>query len=577
MDEPTRELRAWVTFAGLVLVVFVLYWTQALLVPIALAGLLAFVLAPVTTWLERRVGRVASILAVVLLMLTFFGFIGWGLSHQVRHFAADLPRYRENLLSKLTSVRGANGAPGRLDQTAQQITSAVDGALLNIGWLEVILGPIGTAGFVLIMVVFLLVERKTLRDRLISLVGRGQMVRTTRAFDEAGSRVSRQLMLQSLVNLVYGMVIGTGLFLLHLPYPLIWGGLAAVLRFIPYVGFAIAAGVPAVVSVAALPGWNGPLSVMLLFGCLELFTSVVVETRLYANAAGISQVALLISVAFWAWLWGPLGLVMATPLTVCLVVLGKHVPGLEWVGTLMRDSPALSADDGYYQRLIARDVADAAERIDQYIKSSAPRSVYDALLLPALSYAARDRLEERLSELEEAGVIDATRELLPDVSEAIQRLEANRLKTPPTDVPPLRLLGYPSSGASGELALTMLGCFLDDLPVDICIANTKLRVAELVAFIQERQIAVVCFADLPPNSASKTRYLVRRLRDALPNLSIVVGRWSPTALKDESPQILQDAGATIVVSTFAEARLFLGPLAGGLPTTAPTTDDVHAA
>jgi len=580
MDESARELRAWATFAGLVLIVSVLYWTQAFVVPIALAALLAFVLTPAVTWLERRVGRVVSVLAVVALVFAFFGFIGWALAHQFDRFAADLPGYRAHILAKLDDVRGANSsaAPDSLDQAVRDLTSKIDSQSISLGSLEVLLGPVGTGAFVLIMVIFMLLERKTLRDRLLSLFGHGQLIRTTRAFEEAGTRVSRQLLLQSLVNLVYGAIIAAGLWLLHVPYPFIWGGLAAVVRFIPYVGFAVAAGAPTLMSIAALPNWSGPLGVLLLFACLEAFTSVVVETNLYANAAGVSQVALLISVAFWAWLWGPLGLLMATPLTVCLVVLGKHVPGLESVGRLMTDAPALAPEDGYYQRLLARDLADASELVDRYIKASPPRGVYDALLLPALNYAARDRIDERLSSDEESAMIDASRELLAYASDAIHRQEApaGLRAIPASGAARLRLIGVPSSGAAAELALAMLATFLDDLPIEVNIANSRLQVSELAAIIKDRQVSVVCFADLPPNSSSRTRYLVRRLHATLPDLAIVVGRWAPPVLADEAPQVLRDAGATAVVTTFEETRAFVSSLTAGSQPTAPAANTVHA-
>jgi hypothetical protein len=206
---------------------------------------------------------------------------------------------------------------------------------------------------------------------------------------------------QSLVNLVYGIAVGVGLYVLGVPYAWVWAALGAALRFIPYVGPLLGAGAPIMVSLAALQGWAGPLYVVGLFVVLELVTSLVLETVMCAGAAGVSQVALLASVAFWTWLWGPLGLLMATPLTVCIVVLGKHVPGLEFVGTLMADTPALAPEHGYYQRLLARDQAEAADLIDQCIKTGPDRSVYDALLLPALSYAERDRLTQRLSVEEE--------------------------------------------------------------------------------------------------------------------------------------------------------------------------------
>jgi hypothetical protein len=322
-----------------------------------------------------------------------------------------------------------------------------------------------------------------------------------------------------------------------------------------------------VVSLAALQGWAGPLWVVGLFAALELFTNLVLETVLYAGAAGVSQVALLVSVAFWTWLWGPLGLLMATPLTVCLVVLGKHVPGLEFVGTLMADTPALAPEYGYYQRLLARDQSEAADLIEQHIKAHPPGTVFDALLLPALNYAERDRLAQRLSADEEAAVLDATRELLADAAEAVRR--ARPVPTPPSDdtpasAPPavLRVLGYPANGVADELSLGMLTHLVADLPIAIELTTTRMLTSDVVSLVQAQGVTVVCIADLPPSLPSKTRYLIKRLRAAVPEVRIVVGRWAPAALADETTQPLREAGATMVTSTLAETRVYLGGLAG---------------
>ena len=233
--------------------------------------------------------------------------------------------------------------------------------------------------------------------------------------------------------------------------------------------------------------WSG------LFVVLELFTNLVLETVLYAGAAGVSPVALLASVAFWTWLWGPLGLLMATPLTVCLVVLGKHVPGLEFLGTLLADTPALAPEYGYYQRLLARDQSEAADLIERYIKTESPRSVYDALLLPALNYAERDRLEQRLSPDEETAVIDATRELLSDAAESIRSLNPEPVALPdgppgPGPREPLRVLGYATNGGADELALAMLAHLVDDLPIHVEIAGTRLQASELLALVHSARV-----------------------------------------------------------------------------------------
>ena len=349
-----------------------------------------------------------------------------------------------------------------------------------------------------------------------------------------------------------------------MPYPLVWAGLGASLRFIPYVGPVLGAGAPILVSLAAADGWAGPLWVVGLFVALELFTNLVLETVLYAGAAGVSQVALLVSVAFWTWLWGPLGLLMATPLTVCLVVLGKNVPGLEIVGTLMADTPALAPEYGYYQRLLARDQAEAADLIDRHIKTESARSVYDALLLPALNYAERDRLEKRLSPEAEVAVIDATRELLADAADTIRHLTPRPVAAVAGPLlparEPLRVIGYAVNGAADALALAMLAHLMDDLPVTIELNATRLQASQLVSLVEARGGSVVCLADLPPSSASTTRYLVKRLHAALPDVRILVGRWGPPSLADESTQGLRDAGADVVTSTLADTRTYLGGL-----------------
>jgi predicted PurR-regulated permease PerM len=506
------------------------------------------------------------------------------------NLAEDLPRYRVNILAKIADVRGAGrgGTVEKLQETIEEIqtdlgksdrpagrasppvmlTSEIVSDSVGFSWLGPILGPMGTAGLVVVLVIFMLLERRDLRDRLIGLFGQGRLTVTTKALDEAGSRVSRQLLMQSLVSVIYGVLSGAGLYLLDVPYPLVWGALGAALRYIPYAGPVIGAAAPILVSLAAMPGWRGPLAVVGMFIVLELFTNLVLETVLYAGAAGVSQVALLVSVAFWTWLWGPLGLLMATPLTVCVVVLGRHVPGLASIGTLMADTPALAPAFSYYQRLLARDPGEAADLIERHIRTEPWGSVYDGLLLPALNYAERDRLERRLSPEEEAAVIEATRELLADAAESTRRLQphpAGIEPSPPAPLAPrepLRVLGYAANGAADELALVMLSHVLAGLPIVIEMTKTHVLASELVALVQAQSVSFVCIADLPPSPASKTRYLVKRLHAALPDVRIVVGRWSPPLLADESTRLLRDAGATVVTSTLAETRDYLSGLVG---------------
>jgi hypothetical protein len=291
-----------------------------------------------------------------------------------------------------------------------------------------------------------------------------------------------------------------------------------------------------------------------------------------------------VSVAFWTWLWGPLGLLLATPLTVCLVVLGKHVPGLEFVGTLMADRPALEPEYNYYQRLLARDQSEAADLVERYIKSHLPRSVYDALLLPALSYAERDRLEGHLSQVEESTVSDSTRELIADAAEWISELapelpESETAAAAP-ELPgrrqPLRVLGYAANGTPDALALGMLAHLVEDLPIEVEIHPTRLLTNSLVSLLQDQKISVLCIADLPPSPPSKTRYMVKRLRAALPDLRIVVGRWAPSALADERSDELMADGATHVAAKLLDSRDYLAGLLD-MPRVVVPDPGVHAA
>ena len=574
------NVTAWVAFAGCVLVVAVLYWAQAILVPIALATLLAFLLAPAVDLLERWVGRVASVLVVVALTSALVGLAGWGLFRQASAMVDELPQYRMNIRHKIADVRwlGRGSAVERLQRTMDDIKEEVVGPQPAPGspekpivvsperledtwglraWVGPLLAPLATAGLVVVLVIFMLLERDELRNRLLGVFGSGTLAVTTRAFDEAARRVSRYLFMQSLVNVIFGVGVTLGLVAIGVPYALLWGVLAAALRFIPYVGPWIGAGAPIVVSLAALPGWTPGLLVVTLFIVLELFTNLVLETYLYADAAGVSQVALLIAVAFWSWLWGALGLLLATPLTVCLVVLGKHVPGLQPVATLMTDLPALEPPARCYQRLLARDFAEASRLVDEHLGEHEPETVYDDLLLPVLAYAERDRLSQHLTADDARHIVAATRELVRDAAVVL------RARTPAVaSGAPERIAGFAVEAEADELALEMLGVLLEPTGLAIELAPARLLPSELLTFLEQGRYRIACLADLPPSPASKTRYVVRKLRGTLTDLKVLVGRWAPPELADDALQPLVEAGATYAARTLLETRDQLARLMG---------------
>jgi predicted PurR-regulated permease PerM len=585
MPDMSKNLKRWVNFAGCVLVIAVLYWAQAVLIPVALAVLISFVLTPPTVKLQKWIGHVPAVLVTVALAFSVLGLAGWGLATQMGALTADLPAYRQNIRQKISDIRqaGKGSSIEKVQDTIEEIKTEIEksdgpqeipaqpvvvrpervGSLWGFpAWLGPVLGPLTTAGLVIVMVIFILVERDDLRGRLIGLVGHGHLAVTTKAFDEAGRRVSRQLLMQTCVSAIYGLGVGIGLYLMGVPYALLWAGLASLCRFIPYVGPFIGAAAPILVALAAFPGWTQPLWVMGLFLGLELFTNLVLETVLYAGAAGVSQVGLLISLAFWTWLWGSMGLVMATPLTVCLVVLGKHVPGLDFLSKLMAESPEIEPDMRYYQRLLAHDPSEASDFIDQHIKAQSLESVYDALLLPALNYAERDRLENRLTAEEESAVVDATRELMSDAavaSRAARLARTNGAVTTTAEhaapgVERVTVLALPANATSDELALHMFNQLLEDTAVVLDVVSGHMLASEIIAKVQEHGYKAVCIADLPPSPPSKTRYLIKKLRYALPELKIVVGRWAPPALADEHSRALLEAGADFVGSTLMETR-----------------------
>jgi predicted PurR-regulated permease PerM len=547
-----------------------LHWAQALLVPVALAVLLTFVLTPTVTWLQRRIGRVTAVLIVVIVVFTFLALAGYGVYRQMATLGETLPRYRTNILAKIVDIRGvkSNGSIEKLERALEQIkgdlgspqpdpgtiarplvvtTDRVAG-LMSLGWLGPMVAPLGTACFVVVLVLFMLLEREELRDRLIALFGHKQLAVTTKAINEAATRVSRQLLLQTFVNLIYGTLAAVGLYMFGVPYPLFWGAAGVALRFIPYLGPIVAAAGPILLALAALPGWIRPLEVAAFYAALELFTNLVLETVWYAGAVGVSQVALLVAIAFWTWLWGPLGLLMATPLTVCVVVVGKHVSTLESLGRLLSDAPALTTVSSYYQRILAEDEAGAAEVIDAFSKTQSPDAVYDAILIPALNYAERDRLTGRLSPEEEAAVVKTTGEILDELA------QIGAQSSSATEV---RILGCAANGAADDLALRMLGQLVSGSPIALDISSTRLMVSELVERVRDEKYSYVCIADLPPSEPSRTRYLIKKLRAAVPDVRIAVGRWAPPDLADDTPQPILDAGASHVASTLLETRKYL--------------------
>ena len=551
------------------LVVAGLYWLQAVLIPLALAVLLTFLLTPVVSTLERRrLGRVPSVLVSVLLALLILGGIGWTLSRQLVALADELPRYSLNIHRRIADLRGASkgGSVEKVQKAVEDVVGEIQktdtpgvarqkpvAVVLEAPSILVhlpnLLHALASAGVVTVLVIFMLLERRELRDRVVLLIGYRRMTVTTRALDEAGARISRYLLMQSIINGSFGLAVGLGLFLIGVPYAVTWGFLAAALRFIPYLGPFVAALLPLALSLAVFPGWLQPALVVGLFLVLEPITGSVMEPWLYGQSAGVSHVALLIALTFWAWLWGPVGLLMATPLTVCLIVLSKHLPALAFLVVLMGDRPVIEAKARYYQRLLARDQDEASDIVEAYVNTDGRESVYDTVLLPALYYARQDHDRGLLREGDAQFVGQATREILDGLAHDVPALRGRDPEDDPGADTRVRIVGCPARDEADVLALEMVRHLLDPARYQMEVSKTGRLVAEVLAWVELHRPALLCIGAVAPGGLSQARHLCKRLRSQCPELTIVVGRWGLHDEQDADRQHLLAAGADYVETT----------------------------
>ncbi|MGH7213793.1 MAG: AI-2E family transporter, partial [Tepidisphaeraceae bacterium] len=481
--------------ASVCVVVAALYLARDVLIPLALAILLTFLLTPLVMRLQRYgVKRVMAVLVVLTMLVAAVLGLGWLVTVQVMDLANNLEQYKGNIIAKIETFKLSGGVIDRFQQgvkdvqkeldkpaTTQATQPVADDAAAQIltkeitgrtgeprtiteesvgkapnpaqqptkenplpvavitpshsplqqlaRYLGLVLGPLGTAGLVIIFVIFMLLEREDLRDRIVRLVGYGQLNLTTQAMDDAATRISRYLLAQAIVNGSYGVAISIGLWLIgHVagdqPFPnvVLWGLLCAVLRFIPYIGPWIAAAFPILVSFAVYKGFGVFIATGVLFVVIELLSNNIMEPLLYGSSTGMTAVAVLVSAVFWTWLWGPIGLVMATPLTVCLVVLGKYVPPLQFLDILLGDEPVLDPPSRIYQRLLALDQEEALDVAEEYRRDMTLAQVYDNVLIPALAMAEQDRHKGKLDEQRKDFIRSAMRDIVEELGEREQRL-----------------------------------------------------------------------------------------------------------------------------------------------------------
>jgi predicted PurR-regulated permease PerM len=584
VPDVARSIKPLVIVAAVIAGVAALYLARGLLIPIALAILLTFMVHPLVVWLMRLgLGRGLSVGVVVTMLFATLGAAAWVVTTEVSVLSVHIPAYRDNLIAKIGYVRRmARGGTLEKAQTAasevakelqKETTPArargapappvvVQSPRAGLWKLPTLVESLGAAATVIVLVIFMLIEWEDLRNRLVRLGGYGRLITTTRALDEASQRISRYLMMQSLINASFGAGVTAGLLLFGVSYAPLWGFLAAVLRFIPYIGVWLAALIPIAFALVEFTTWHQPLLVAGLFIVLETLASFVLEPLLYGQSAGVSQVALICSVAFWAWLWGPIGLLLATPLTVCLVVLSKHVPGMEFIGILMADAPPIAPAAAFYQRLLAEDQAEAARIVAEYAKDHPIEAVYDTLILPALNHARRDRRQSLLPESAERYIWRATREILEELhaKRGTTRVDAAE---PPRPSRTVHVLGVPVRDEADALGLLMLEHLLDRAHWTVELTSPHLLASEVITLVEKTRPDVVCLGALPASGlAAHTRYLCKRLRARCPDLRIVVGRWGLREPTGAARRQLEAAGASYVGITLVETREHLETVYG---------------
>ncbi len=369
--------------------------------------------------------------------------------------------------------------------------------------------------------------------------------------------------MQLIVNAAYGLVIAAGLFVIGLPNCFLWGVLTMVLRFVPYVGPWIAAVLPIALSLAVFEGWTRPGLVLALFIVNELISNNVIEPWLYGASTGISTLGILVSAVFWTWLWGPVGLVMATPLTVCLTVLGRYVPHLSFLDTLLSDQEVLAPEARFYQRLLAMDPEEATDVAEEYLKENSLESLYDRVLLPALSLAEQDRHHGNLDEGKQRFILNAMRELVDELGTKNKQLSENGGDMVSTGAAPeSSVICLPARDEADEIAGAMLIQILEAKGVRALLSSAQSLSGEMVMQVSEQGVQVVCVSALPPLAVTHARYLCKRLRPRFPNLKIVVGLWQTSTSTKKAQQRLVAAGADQFVTTLAEASQVLSQLVG---------------
>jgi len=559
--------------ALVLLVVAALYFAREILIPLAMAVLLAFLLTPAVRRLEGwRLGRVPSVLLVATLSLTLVAAVGYTVTSQLFEAITQLPGYRDNIEKKVDSFRGKpGGALARATQSVQELSKELTttppqetlpalprdpsptqrnappaptaqkpvpveliepppNALQSLrNMIGPLLAPLGTAVIVIVFTIVILIRREDVRNRLLRLVGVGQLTLATKALEDASARVSSYLRMQFLVNATFAALLATGLSLIGVPTPILWGTLAGLARFVPYVGPMVGGSLPFVVALAFFPGWQQPLLVLALFVTIEVSVAYAVEPWLYGAHTGISSLAILISAAFWTSIWGPIGLVVSTPLTACLVVLGRHVPRLEFLFVILGDEPVIPPQAQLYQRLLALDRQEAQAAVDRFASCMTPLELYDNVIIPALTLAEEDRHRGALEENHENFVIQVMAEFIEKLSsfpdDTSPLSAASETAMPDLPPAPTRMICIPAGDKADELTGAMLAQALQAIDIPAVCLPMDQPSADALHHLSLSPADVICISALPPFALLSARTLSKKLREEYPRMTIMVGLW----------------------------------------------------
>lgn len=596
---PSRLIQT----AAAIVIIFALRYAKEVLVPIALGVLFSFLLAPLVYRLERlRLKRVQAVLIVVVISFGILGTIGFMVARQLRELEANLPQYIESIEKGIERMKGHGGLLSRLSEAAERLrkdvansqptiqsttqpaSPAVANSLASPGvdllysTFGAVLSVLATGFIVIVLCIFMLIDREDLRDRIIRLFSQGHLNITTQAMDDAATRVSRYLLMQALMNGAYGVLVATGLFFIHVPSPILWGLMASLLRFLPYVGPWLGAAIPVLLAFVTLGSTRG-LMTMGMYGSLELIISSFVEPWLYGSRTGVSSIAILAAAAFWGWIWGGVGLLLSTPLTVLLVVLGKYVPQLEFLSILLGDEPVFDPPTRYYQRLLAADQEEAGELIEEFTKEMPLETVYETVLIPALGMAHRDHFRGQLDPEREDLIRTAIREQIEEFGErppaAPEPLPAKALSEKPTrgDQTPIsatsipeapqrskiagaekvRILCLPARDAADEIAGMMFTQVLRRNGFTAEAVSVHALASEMIEQVRSKKADVVVISALPPSAVGHARYLCIRLHQNFPEIKIVIGLWTSKADLTKAKGRISGDGTSPVFSAFSEA------------------------